>query len=208
LSFSNKTLKYYQNNAPNLTNRYETADVSKMQNELLSIVAKCSSVLELGCGSGRDASFLKGNLPSLQLTATDGSNKMLDSASALHPRLTRHLKQIKIPSQLLNITKKFDCVYSIATLMHLNESEITETLSNITELLNNKGILFISVCTHRNQQQEKDKRTFTLRTAKWWEGQLINNGFIVSRINQNSDGLKRDKTIWLNITAVKKHIKE
>ncbi len=208
MSFSNNTLDHYQNNAPNLTNRYETADVSAMQNELLSIVAKCSSVLELGCGSGRDASFLKSKLPSLLLTATDGSKKMLESASVLHPELTKHLKLIKIPNELLNITTKFDCIYSIATLMHLNEGEITETFSSITKLLNNKGILFISVCTHRIQQQEKDTRTFTLRTAEWWEEQLINNGFIVSRINQNSDGLKRDKTIWLNITAVKKHIKK
>ncbi len=206
MSFSNKTLDHYQANAPDLANRYETADVTIMQNELLSIVTECSSVLELGCGSGRDACFFKNKLPSLQLTATDGSSKMLESASTLHPMLTSHLRQINIPSGLPNITKKYDCVYSIATLMHLNESDIAKTLSSITKLLNNEGVLFISVCTNRNQQQQKDIRTFTLKTAKWWKKQLINNGFIVNRINQNSDGLKRDKTIWLNITAIKNHL--
>ncbi len=52
------TLNYYDTYSINLSSRYEKADVSEVQKLLLKTFKENSKLLEIGCGSGRDASFM------------------------------------------------------------------------------------------------------------------------------------------------------
>jgi len=56
-----ETLYFYNSNSKKLTERYEKADVSEVQKLLLQTFGKNSNLLEIGCGSGRDASFMTRN---------------------------------------------------------------------------------------------------------------------------------------------------
>lgn len=75
------TLNFYEIESENLFLRYENTDVSEIQELLFKIFEKNSKLLEIGCGSGRDASFLteKG----FDIIAIDGSKNMIDEAKKI-----------------------------------------------------------------------------------------------------------------------------
>lgn len=85
----NNTVNYYEQNANSLINRYESADVSEVQELLLKTFEQNSELLEIGCGSGRDASFMIKN--NYDVTAVDGSKNMIYEARKIHPELVNKL---------------------------------------------------------------------------------------------------------------------
>jgi len=197
------TIRYYEKQAESISVRYESANVGKLQKELLLTMASCNSILELGCGSGRDAAFLLQALAPDTLIITDGSDNMLALAAKCHPELAPFLIKLKLPEDLKSQNRTYDGIYSIATLMHLTTSGIIEFLHEATRLLKASGVLFVSVCTTREEQAEDDLRTFTLKNKEWWIGQFGNAGLRVTEAAEATDGLNRNETIWLNITAKK-----
>lgn len=68
------TLQYYEENAELLANRYNSADLSALHNILQRWLPPQGGVLEIGCGSGRDALFMKSL--GCHVTALDGNPSM------------------------------------------------------------------------------------------------------------------------------------
>ena len=200
---SNETIEHYNNFAGRITNRYESADVGELQKVLCTTFMNCNSILELGCGSGRDAAFLHNDSPEKVFSITDGSEAMLDTARKLHPELSSFLKRLELPEDLSTLDETFDGIYSVAALMHLTEKDVTNSLKLIAGLLEPGGILFISVCTRREKSEPEEKRHFTFRNSKWWYSQIEKSGLQLTSIAETSDALRRNNTIWLNLTAVK-----
>ncbi len=52
------TIHYYNKNADKLAELYETADMSEIHALLVRFLSEKARILEIGCGSGRDAAFL------------------------------------------------------------------------------------------------------------------------------------------------------
>ena len=52
-----QTLDYYNENAEKLTELYKTADISEIHALLVRFLSEKARILEIGCGSGRDAAF-------------------------------------------------------------------------------------------------------------------------------------------------------
>jgi len=77
-----QTLQFYHQNASDLTTRYETADVAAMHVQLLDAFNDGSKLLEIGCGSGRDAAFMVSK--GYDVTTVDGSQAMIDAAQELY----------------------------------------------------------------------------------------------------------------------------
>jgi len=149
-----------------------------------------------------DAAFLHNNLPGKIFTVTDGSEQMLTQA-IFHPELSPFLKKLVLPDGLESLHCRYEGVYSIASIMHLAAANITNSLYLISQLLTPAGVLFISVCTEREEQPGNDTRTFTLKSREWWINQIDRTQLQVTEATESTDGLNRDLTIWLNITAVK-----
>lgn len=141
------TLNYYDNHSFSLVNRYESADISEIQNLLLQTFEKNSKLLEIGCGSGRDASFMTKN--DFNVYAIDGSKNMIEEAKKIHPELSEKLLHKTLPNDL-EFDKKFDGIYSIATLMHLSKSDLENTIIKIYDLLNQDGKFLMSVSLFRD----------------------------------------------------------
>jgi cyclopropane fatty-acyl-phospholipid synthase-like methyltransferase len=198
------TLSYYENNFIALVNRYELADVKDVQKLLLQTFEQNSKLLEIGCGSGRDASFMVNN--GYDITAIDGSKNMIEEAKKIHPELFEKLFHQTLPNDL-NFDKKFDGIYSIATLMHLSEYDLRKTISNIYHLLNQNGKFFMSVSLFRDDVDKNgfdDKgRFFLVFSFDEWINLLKNIGFIILKAKTNKDGLNRNGIEWLTMVAKK-----
>ena len=90
-----KTLAYYEDNAKHLSQRYESAKVGNIHSLLLNTFPSKSHLLEIGCGSGRDAGFMHGK--GYDVLAIDGSREMIAEAKRCHPELADKLEVMKIP---------------------------------------------------------------------------------------------------------------
>lgn len=203
MTAKDSTIQHYESKAEYLSVRYESANVEKLQNKLVQTMESCNSILELGCGSGRDAAFLLQMLAPERIRITDGSDNMLALAGKVHPELSPFLKKLELPEGLKDEKGAYDGIYSIAALMHLTATEIIDSLHQVTRLLVPGGILFVSVCTKREEQTKDDLRTFTLKNREWWSDQFKDAGLKITEATKAADGLNRNETIWLNITAEK-----
>ena len=199
-----KTINYYEENANSLISRYESADVSEVQQLLLQTFGKNSKLLEIGCGSGRDASFM--TKYNFDVTAIDGSKNMIEEAKKIHLELSKKLFHKTLPNDL-EFDKKFEGIYSIATLMHLSENDLKNTLSKIYNLLNENGKFLMSVSLFRDDIDKNgfdDKgRFFLVLSFESWINLLENVGFKILDTKTNSDGLGRGGIEWLTLVAQK-----
>ena len=198
------TINYYEQNSSNLSSRYENADVSEIHKLLLQTFDKNSELLEIGCGSGRDASFMSKN--DFNITAIDGSINMIKEAKNIHPELFKKLFHKTLPNDL-EFDKKFDGIYSIATLMHLSKNDLKITISKIYNLLNQNGKFLMSVSLFRddiNKDGFDDKgRFFLVLNFDEWVNLLENIGFKILKTKTNTDGLDRNGIQWLTLVANK-----
>jgi SAM-dependent methyltransferase len=96
-----------------------------------------ASILELGCGSGRDT--LEMLRQGYNVTPTDGSPEMaLQAENRLqHPVLVLEFGEIEGEA-------RFDAVWACACLLHVPLSGLGEVLSRIYAVLNSPGVLFAS----------------------------------------------------------------
>ena len=200
----NNTLKYYENNSTSLITRYESADVNDVHQLLLKTFEKRSKLLEIGCGSGRDASFMIKN--DYNIIAVDGSKNIIVEAKKVHPNLSEKLYHKAVPNDL-TFKQTFDGIYSIATLMHLSKIDLQKTIFKIYNLLNQNGKFLMSVSLFRddidkNGFDEKGRFFLVLNFEEWIE-MCEDLGFKVIETKRNKDGLNRDGIEWLTLIAQK-----
>jgi len=201
----NTTLSYYEKNASKLAKRYELANVTTLQQRLLESFLPHQHLLELGCGSGRDASFMYEN--GYNIIAIDGSKKMIEEAKKRHPRLSHYLFTLQLPHGLHFTDASFEGIYSIATLMHLSKDEIIQTLQKIYRLLKKEGKLLFSVSIQRDDTDQKGQdihqRLFTSLSKEEWIRLCIKEGFTLLHTEVTNDGLGRGGIIWLTCIVEK-----
>ncbi len=200
-----KTLSYYENNARHLSQRYESAKVDNIHALLLNTFPSKSYLLEIGCGSGRDAGFMHQN--GYHVLAIDGSREMIAEAKQCHPELVGRLEVIKIPDELYFESYSFDGVYSIATLMHLEKDSIDSAFEKISMMLKPGGKFFFSVSIQRDdvdaQGKDEQGRHFTSMLEVEWIRCCEKHGLKLEYSEITGDGLGRDGIVWLTCVARK-----
>lgn len=79
ITINNKTINYYNKYAKSFVQITRSVDLTNIQNKFLSYLQPKASILDFGCGSGRDTKyFLKQNY---NVTAIDGSKVICKEAS-------------------------------------------------------------------------------------------------------------------------------
>jgi len=201
---TNATLDYYNNNSEELSIKYEGADVKSLWSELLSAFANNNKLLEIGCGSGRDASWMLKH--GFQVQAIDGSLELIRKALTKHPELEGKIIQVILPSKLPFVDNCFDGIYSIACLMHLELNQINKVLDEIKRVVKPNAPVFISVPINRgdvcNGKDDKG-RTFTLLKLEKWKTLFNKFNLITIQTNIRPDGLGRENIDWATFTLRK-----
>lgn len=199
------TLKYYRLNAPAAAERYESANVKELHGFLMSGFSPGDRILEIGCGSGRDAAFMRKQ--GFTVTATDGSASMVAQACLYHPELAGNVRQLKLPEGLSVVSGRFEGVYAVAVLMHLSRKEIENSISRIYSLLTSNGKFIFSVPVERDDIERDDfdakGRRFTAFSQDEWENLCVKYDFHIARTMISTDGLGRGGIVWMNCLAQK-----
>lgn len=101
---------------------------------LLKFLPENSTLLELGSGPGTDWRILS---KYYSTTGSDYSKEFLRHLSAHNP----HGKFVELDAVSLDITEKFDGIYSNKVLHHLTNEELRTSIKSSCKILNPKGIV-------------------------------------------------------------------
>lgn len=194
----NLTLEYYEKNAIELSAKYESARLEHLYDEIKSFFRPAAKLIEVGCGSGRDASRLlrKG----FDIYGIDGAEQLLQQAFKLHPELQTRLFHLRLPTDLPFADESFDGFISVACLMHFSNQQIIEILLNLKRVLKPWGTGFVSVpsCRSDVDQQGFDEhgRVFNVQSMENWINLFAAAGYTAKPGKEEADGSGREGINW------------
>ncbi len=154
---SNKTLDYYDNNADAFVSNTLNVDFNQTQDKFLSVLHG-KSILDFGCGSGRDTKYFidKG----FELTATDGSGKLCKIASEVSGI---NVKQMLF--QELDDIDKYDGIWACSSILHLSKTDLLPVINKMVKALKPDGVIYTSF-KYGNFEGERNGRYFIDFTEK------------------------------------------
>jgi SAM-dependent methyltransferase len=169
-----RTLGHYNHNAQSYWEGTRDHDVSQNVDALLSniVAAPPWSILDLGCGPGRDLCTFKalGHRP----TGLDGSPQQADLARQ-HSGcevLVQDLLALDLPSE------RFDGVFANAVLFHVPGQELPRVLLDLHATLKPGGVLFSSNPRGQGQEGWNGERYGAFHDWPMWQRFVTDAGFV------------------------------
>lgn len=132
-----RTLQYYENNAESFVSGTVNANMHEARQCFLQRLAPGASILDFGCGSGRDTkAFLE---LGYRVDAVDGSSELC--------RMASEYSGISVKQMLfqdLSAVDMYDGIWACSSILHLPKRELTDVLQKISTALKSEGVLYTS----------------------------------------------------------------
>jgi len=107
-----------------------------------------TKVLELGCGSGRDAQYIISKVGKENYLGTDASEGLIELCRKNVPQGTFHVKDMREVSLQIGgqayETETFGVIFAFASVLHVNREELADLVEKCHKWLKIGGILYIS----------------------------------------------------------------
>lgn len=147
------TIDYYNQNAKNFIENTQNVDMHLAQDKFLQLLDSQSSILDFGCGSGRDTKYFleKG----YHVTATDGSAELCKLASAF-----TGIEVKEMLFQELDDINKYDGIWACSSILHLPKKELFPVLRKMCIALKSAGVIYSSF-KYGDFEGERNGRYFT-----------------------------------------------
>ena len=189
----NNTIQYYQQNAEQFSRETRSVDFSQNQDKFMSKLKKNDTILDFGCGSGRDTKcFLEHGF---QVEAIDGSEELCRLAGEFTGIKVKHLLFQELAEK--NI---YDGIWACSSILHLPKQELIEVIQKMSLALKSKGIIYTSF-KYGTFEGERNGRYFTDMTEDSFEEILqatkelqIEEQWITSDVRP-----ERGNEKWLNL---------
>ena len=149
----NQTSNYYNQHAQAFFENTYQLEMESLYAPFLRYLPEQASILDLGCGSGRDILAFKKK--GYQVEAIDYSAELVKKA--------RELTNIEVRQQSfydLAENNKYDGIWACASLLHCERDRLTEVLGLIFKALKLNGVCYMSF-KYGNTDREKEGRSFT-----------------------------------------------
>ena len=133
----NQTIDYYNKNSEKFYKNTVHIDLSELYPKFLRHIPDNGTILDLGCGSGRDSLYFleKGYI----ITSVDASEEMVRLSSELTGQKTQYLRM-----QDIEFKNEFNGIWACASLLHIDK-KLTESVFNILcNALRDDGVLYAS----------------------------------------------------------------
>ena len=147
------TLDYYNYNAEQFYDSTVKVEMESIYAPFLRYLPEHASILDLGCGSGRDS--LAFHQKGYQVDAIDYSETLVSKAQQLTGLPVRHQSFYELDEE-----NKYDGVWACASLLHCERQKLPAVLSRILHALKTDGVLYMSF-KYGSTDREKDGRHFT-----------------------------------------------
>lgn len=132
-----KTLNYYNENATVFSAGTQNVDFHDTQDLFLSYLKSGASILDFGCGSGRDTKYFleKG----FHVTATDGSKALCKAASEYTGIPVKQL----LFQELADVAV-YDAVWACSSILHVPRAEQPDIFCRMIRSLKDEGYIYTS----------------------------------------------------------------
>lgn len=147
------TLKYYEENANQFVQGTVSVDFKQTQDKFLGKLKIGDSILDFGCGSGRDTKYFADK--GFQVEATDGSLELCKLASE-HTGIP--VRQMLFEE--LNELEKYDGIWACSSILHLSKDALAKVLKKMADALKGKGVIYTSF-KYGEFEGERNGRYFT-----------------------------------------------
>ena len=149
----NTTINYYNLNAKNFIENTQNADMHLAQETFLQLLPGSASILDFGCGSGRDTKYFleKG----YQVAATDGSAELCRLAGSF-----TGIKVKKMLFQDLDASGKYEGIWACSSILHLPKQELLPVIQKMCNALKDNGVIYTSF-KYGDFEGERNGRYFT-----------------------------------------------
>ena len=153
-----KTLEYYNKNAKKYYDDTVNADMSYFRDKFLSHVKPGGTILDLGCGTGRDSKAFKE--ARFKVVAVDGAIELCKMATKL-------IRQEVICSTFEEFEphEKYDGIWACSSLLHIPKDEIKKVIKKLLPYMNDNCILYMSY-KYGDYSGDRNDRFFVDMTEK------------------------------------------
>ncbi len=134
---TDKTLEYYDINAKTFTESTVSVDFSNIQNKFLNKLDECATILDFGCGSGRDTKYFLDH--GYTVEAIDGSEELCKLASAYTGISVKHML-----FQDLQEIEKYDAIWACSSILHLPYADLVVVMKKMAIALKDNGLIYTS----------------------------------------------------------------
>jgi SAM-dependent methyltransferase len=131
------SINYYNKNAEVFINGTIDVDMSELRNRFLKYIPKKGTILDLGCGAGRDAKAFM--TMGYDVYAVDGSVEMVKSCGQYIGT-----RAVCATFEEYETTVKFDGIWASASLLHVEEDKIVTVISKYVKMLKINGAFYMS----------------------------------------------------------------
>lgn len=149
----NNTLNYYNTNAKSFVSSTLAVDFSQTQDKFLHLLPPTASILDFGCGSGRDTKYFLD--AGMQVDATDGSEELCRLASEYTGIPVR-----QILFEDLDAKVQYDGIWACSSILHLPKDVLKDVLMKMIVALKEHGIIYTSF-KYGTFEGERNGRFFT-----------------------------------------------
>ena len=190
------TIDYYNNNADWYYWTTVALDVDALRKKFASYLPAEASVIDMGCGSGRDTMAFRDM--GHRAIGLDASEELV--------KLARERLEIKAAVGDMSTwtsTEPFDGVWCCASLVHLNDKEKARFFRNLRSNLKVGGVIYISVKEGIETGVDDKGVYWSNCTLEELTDYLEKAGCEIREVKITEDAAGRSDTKWLNVFAVK-----
>lgn len=195
------TIDFYQTHAKDFFSQTINVDMQNVYQPFLERLPNGKqTILDVGCGSGRDSIFFANQ--GFDVTAIDGSQNLIDLAKQTDNRINwQCLTFDKIANQ--NWQNRFTGIWACASLLHVPFDDLTKLLNDLILCIKSDGILYASF-KYGDSEREKDGRFFCDINEQRWQliGEQLDSAKPVM-IWQTIDNRVDRQEIWWNVILLK-----
>ena len=187
------TLSYYNANTVSFVESTQSVQMTETWDKFTSRLPTAASILDFGCGSGRDTKYFLEH--GYNVEATDGSEQLCKLAS--------EFTGIQVKNQLfteLDETNKYDGVWACSSILHASKLELHDIFKKVAIALKPNGIFYTSF-KYGEFEGERKGRYFTDMTEESFATLLSEvTGFCIEEQWITSDVRPgREEEKWLNV---------
>lgn len=194
------TLNYYNINAADFFKTTKNVNFLEVQRTFTNLLSPDASILDLGCGSGRDTKYFLDH--GYDVTATDGSEEICKIATTY---TGIQVKQMLFEE--LDDRNQYDGIWACASILHISKEGLPDIFHKMHRALKRNGMIYTSF-KYGTFEGERNGRYFTDFTEEMFveftrqlTGLKIEKMWITKDVREG-----RGDDRWLNILLRKTDI--
>jgi SAM-dependent methyltransferase len=186
-------LAYYEGNAKEFYDATVNINVAVLYPPFLSYMPPYASILDAGCGSGRDTKFFAGR--GYRVTAFDFAPTLVKLASKLTGQ-----EVLRLSFEDLEFDNQFNGVWACSSFLHLPMDELHDVFSKLSKSMKVNGVMYTSFNYGTGKQYRDGIPFMHLDEDSFNELIKRHHEFTIIRSWESSD-LRPDRADekWLNL---------